>query len=174
MSNEKNPVVFSLHESGMEESSVGVDFTRPILTTTFPSFNTNSSNNNNNSSNLLPGFLDRAIIHQTNTLTSQRLEILKGLTPFYNEISIIIGKYIDSLKSLSEMVSEIEECVGKDLCYKILLKISFLQKQKEIEQFSKEYKKELKFPIFKKETKKVEESGNKKGIGFRIIDFTKK
>lgn len=170
MKNEKNPTVFSLHEAGMEESSLGIGFVSPLVngpyysTPSFPSFSNN---------NTVPGFLDRSIIHQTNTLTSQRIDLLKGMTSFYNEISIIVGKYIDSLKTLSEMVSEIEECVGKDLCYKILLKVSFLQKQKEIEQFLKEYKKELKFPTFKKEQKKIEEP-KKSSVGFKIIDFTKK
>lgn len=177
MKNEKNPTVFSLHESGMEESSLGIGFVTPLVngayfsTPSFPSFR---SNGNDSPTPSVPGFLDRNIIHQSNTLASQRTEILKGMTSFYNEISVIVGKYIDSLKTLPEMVSEIEECVGKDLCYKILVKISFLLKQKEIEQFSKEYKKELKFPTFKKEPRKMEEGGNRKTIGFRMIDFTKK
>ncbi|ELA41718.1 uncharacterized protein VICG_01222 [Vittaforma corneae ATCC 50505] len=180
LKNEKNPTVFSLHDSRArsEEESLytrGVNILNPLINEPFfPSFN---QSNISRDSSSVPSFLNRQIVHQAQTINSQRVNILKDISPnFYNEISQIIEKYISGIKPLTEMIAEIEECVGKETCLRIIGRVPFLQKQKEISQFSVEYKKELKFPSFKKSIPKVDEAPQQpnKRQSFRVIDLTKK
>lgn len=185
LKNDKNPTVFSLYGSRTrsEEESLytrGVNVLNPLINEPFfPSFHQNNAHRDGSSSveeSSVPSFLNRQIVHQTQTMSSQRVNILKDICPnFYKEISQIIEKYISGIKPLSEMVSEIEECVGKETCLRIVGRVPFLQKQKEISQFAVEYKKELKFPSFKKSIPKAEEVQQpSKKQSFRVIDLTKK
>lgn len=191
---DKNPTVLSLHnfkENNEDDISIysrGVNILNPLINEPyFPSFNENGSNtsNNRNGSNSsnnengsVPNFLNRTVIKQREESKIERVSILVEITPlFYKEISLIIEKYISGIKALSEMIGEIEECVGKQNCSKILGRINFLEKQNEINKFLEEYKKELKFPSFVKSNKtginNLEEN-KKKGVGFKVLNFSKK
>lgn len=173
----KNPSVLSLQEknSTLEQESLfttGVNIVNPLVDEPFfPSFSRDKKPGN---SSTVPSFLNRQIIHEADGIKRQRENIIKDISPnFYTNISTIIEKYISNVKPLHEMIAEIEECVDKEKTLRILQKVSFLQKQKEISEFSVEYKKKLKFPSFKKETK-TQVQPVKKPMAFRIIDFTKK
>lgn len=178
LKNEKNPQVFSLKEGKAEDEDEspytrGVNILTPLVKTPFfPSFLQGKSIPD---ATAVPSFLNRQIVHEAQTASSQRLNILRDICPnFAKEISVIIEKYISGSKPLPEMVSEIEDSAGSAACLKILGRISFFQRQKEVSVFIEQYKKELKFPKFKKKSGgPAEESTPKSSVGFRVFDFSK-
>lgn len=180
LGNEANPPVFSLFEKGQEqdeESLYGTDsnITNPLISNPFfPKFSSNTTDGSSNDSRQnVPVFLNRQIIHQEDSVSKQRINQVKYITSnFYAEISDSIGKYISGRKAVEDMVKEIEDCVGKQICLKILEGVPFYSKQKQIRDFSEGYKKELTFPTFKKTTEKVKENKKQK-TGFRILDSSK-
>lgn len=189
--NEKNPEVFSLYEKDQNADqqenlySTGVNILNPLVNEPFfPSFSRSPASLASApspfkkvvSQQAVPSFLNRQILHDIQGANKHREGVIKEVTnSFYVEISAMIEKFITGSKPLSEMISEIEDSVGKENCLKILQRISFLHKQVEVTAFIVQYKKELKFPVLKKAVKPVvteNESSKKKGPGFRIIDFT--
>lgn len=179
---DKDVQVFSLFTKGglLEPESLyttGVNILNPLVNEPFfPSFNkVNAAKTKKADLGSVPSFLSRQIIHETDDLKRQRERILNLIVPnFSSGISPIIDKYICNIKPLKEMTSELEETVGKEITLKILQKIPFLQKQKEVSEFAIQYKKELKFPPLKKSTKPLAANPNTKpSLGFKIIDFTK-
>lgn len=162
-----NPQVFSLLEQGNNEESLyrqGVNILNPLVSEPyFPSFGTAA----------VPGFLNRQIVQEETSAGAQRQRIIGEISAtFSNEIADAVEKYISGLSGLKEMVNLIQECAGTTITQRILDRVPFGKKQKEVGTFLVEYKKELKFPPFKKSEKR--ESGpEKSSVGFRIIDFSK-
>lgn len=173
---ETNPPVFSLGDIATgEETSVlndEMNLETPLVHEPFfPSFSNRQVSGGEEG---VPSFLNRQIVRETRSVNTHRQQILVDISPtFGQEISMAIEKYILGTKSLEEMISEIEDCVGKEQCLKVLNKVPFLQKQKEINEFQIKYKKEIKFPAFKKEPKKDTEPKVVEKKAFRIISLSK-
>lgn len=177
LKNVKNPVVFSLHDASSGEEPVafarGTGIEAPIVSQPyFPSFAERGAGRN--SSSELPSFLNRQQLQQAKSASTQRENLIRGISSgFYKEIAAIIEKYIAGSKPQREMVVEIEECVGKKECLKIISRVEFGEKRKEMGEFLPIYKKEVQFPPFERKIKKEPELV-KKSKEFRIIDFTRK
>ena len=181
--NEPNPQVFSLYHKDENSEhvslySTGVNILNPLIKTPFfPSFSDSSNSPQSpESQTAVPSFLNRQILHDFQDAAKHRETVIKSITVnFSKEIASSIEKFISGTKVLSDMVAEIEESVGSDTCLKILQRVSFSNKQKEVSSFTQEYKKQLKFPVFKKSERPIEtpSTGKKEQQVFRIIDFSK-
>ncbi|KAM0679455.1 hypothetical protein GINT2_002297 [Glugoides intestinalis] len=174
---EKNPPVFSLCDTaagGETGESTGEDVEVPLVQQPFfPTFLKGRVNGREEEG--VPSFLNREIVRDARSVNTHRKRMLVEISPaFGEEISEIIEKYILGSKSLDEMISEIEESVGKEQCLKVLNKVPFLQKQREINEFQIKYKKEIKFPVFKKAPKKDDGAKVAEKKTFKIISLTKK
>lgn len=125
----------------------------------------------------VPEFLNRDIISKNSLEAQSRLSQIKRLTSTFSiEIADGISKYIDGAKSLSDLVKEIEDAVGKEISLSIFENISFLQRQKEIRDFLPAYKKQVMFPVFKKipSEKQPQPKKEVQPLGFKILDFSRK
>lgn len=180
LKNEKNPTVLSLSEKkdgdGDEESiyRTGTNILNPLVNSPFfPTFSRAASPRaQDEASSSVPSFLNRQILQQAESSSKQRASQVRNITPlFCSEISTSIEKYVGGMKSIKEMVCEIEDAVGKPTCLRILESVSFVQKQREVKEFLVNYKKELKFPTFKKTpARNGAEDQRKKTIGFKVLD----
>lgn len=173
---EKNPPVLSLSEkrSGDEDEEsiyrTGTNVLNPLVSSPFfPTFSMAATAEPREAAGCVPSFLDRRILHQEESSSRQRTAQVGSIAPsFCSEICTSIGKYLAGTKPIGEMVGEIEDAVGKSTCLRILESVSFLQKQRDVREFLVGYKKELKFPTFKKAAR--DEVQRKKQIGFRVLD----
>jgi len=187
----KNPPVFSL-KSGtemptpvvyrQEVNSVSPLVNRPF----FPKFTANAgseggslgeqerSRQSRGSTNV-PEFLNRSIVVEEDAINTSRIKQISYITKiFVKEINSAIVAYIDGAKDLPTLVQEIEESVGNETALKILENVMFLQKQKDVSAFAKEYRKKVTFPSFK-EVEKVPVQPQAPVIRkFKILDLTKK
>lgn len=176
---EKNPQVFSLSErrpSDEDEESVyrtGTNVLSPLVSSPFfPTFSRAATAEPRNVQGCVPSFLDRRILHQAESSSKQRVVQVGSIVPmFCTEVCAGIEKYIAGMKSVGEMVCEIEDAVGKIACLRILENVSFLQKQRDVGEFLVGYKKEMKFPSFKKAAARDKEQ--EKQIGFKMLDASR-